>query len=130
MLNNIFRKCNNSNIDIMKIILRYNNTTNMKYGTSAIRYNIDKDNNIKNNTVISTSNKNNKKEKSFNNNNSNNNKCSTNDDNDDEDDLVELEEMFVMGPKGMEWNGPTRGGQRPEPTRYGDWERKGRTSDF
>ena len=41
-----------------------------------------------------------------------------------------MEEMFVMGPKGMEWNGPTRGGQRPEPTRYGDWERKGRASDF
>jgi hypothetical protein len=26
--------------------------------------------------------------------------------------------------------GPTRGGKRPEPTRYGDWERKGRASDF
>lgn len=49
---------------------------------------------------------------------------------DEEDDLVELEEMFVPGPAGMEWNGPTRGGRRPEPTRFGDWERKGRISDF
>lgn len=48
----------------------------------------------------------------------------------DEDNLEDLEEMFVMGPAGMEWNGPTRGGSRPEPTRYGDWERKGRASDF
>jgi len=47
--------------------------------------------------------------------------------NDDEEDM---EEMFVMGPAGMEWGGPTRGGARPEPTRYGDWERKGRASDF
>lgn len=68
------------------------------------------------------------------------------------DDLEELEEMFVHGPAGVEWGGPTRGGQRPEPTRYGkfcsnflkicrisppphfslagDWERKGRASDF
>ena len=48
----------------------------------------------------------------------------------DDDNLEDLEEMFVMGPAGMEWNGPTRGGARPEPTRYGDWERKGRASDF
>ena len=47
-----------------------------------------------------------------------------------DDDLDEMEEMFIMGPAGMEWNGPTRGGSRPEPTRYGDWERKGRASDF
>jgi hypothetical protein len=45
----------------------------------------------------------------------------------DEDDL---EEMFVQGPNGIEWGGPTRGGSKPEPTRYGDWERKGRVSDF
>jgi hypothetical protein len=38
--------------------------------------------------------------------------------------------MFIMGPAGMEWGGPTRGGKRPEPTRFGDWERKGRASDF
>jgi hypothetical protein len=41
-----------------------------------------------------------------------------------------MEEMFIMGPAGMEWGGPTRGGKRPEPTRFGDWERKGRASDF
>ena len=49
---------------------------------------------------------------------------------DDEDDLDEMEEMFIQGPAGIEWNGPTRGGKRPEPTRFGDWERKGRASDF
>ena len=42
----------------------------------------------------------------------------------------DLEDMFHDGPCGVEWNGPTRGGRRPEPTRYGDWERKGRVSDF
>lgn len=49
---------------------------------------------------------------------------------DDSDDLDEMEEMFIEGPAGLEWNGPTRGGKRPEPTRFGDWERKGRASDF
>ena len=53
---------------------------------------------------------------------------------DDEEKIVgkedEMENMFVEGPMGIEWNGPTRGGRRPEPTRYGDWERKGRASDF
>ena len=48
----------------------------------------------------------------------------------DDDEDEEMEEMFVQGPAGMEWGGPTRGGQRPEPTRFGDWERKGRASDF
>ena len=40
--------------------------------------------------------------------------------------------FIVQGPsQGMiEWGGPTRGGVRPEPTRYGDWERKGRVTDF
>lgn len=47
-----------------------------------------------------------------------------------DDELEELEEMFIMGPAGIEWNGPTRGGARPEPTRYKDWERKGRCTDF
>ena len=46
------------------------------------------------------------------------------------DDESEMESMFVEGPAGIEWGGPTRGGQRPEPTRFGDWERKGRASDF
>jgi len=50
----------------------------------------------------------------------------------DEDELEEMEEMLMPGPSldQKEWNGPTRGGRRPEPTRYGDWERKGRISDF
>lgn len=47
-----------------------------------------------------------------------------------DDELEELEEMFIMGPAGIEWGGPTRGGARPEPTRYKDWERKGRCTDF
>jgi hypothetical protein len=44
----------------------------------------------------------------------------------------EEEDMFVVGPAGgvFEWNGPTRGGKKPEPTRYGDWERNGRAVDF
>ena len=55
-------------------------------------------------------------------------KCGIDGDEDNEEE--EMEEMFVMGPAGIEWGGPTRGGQRPEPTRFGDWERKGRASDF
>lgn len=47
-----------------------------------------------------------------------------------EEEDSDMEEMFIQGPAGMEWGGPTRGGRRPEPTRYGDWERKGRTTDF
>ncbi len=49
----------------------------------------------------------------------------------DEDEDEDMIDMFVKGPSGdMEWGGPTRGGKYPEPTRYGDWERKGRISDF
>ncbi|CAM9196113.1 unnamed protein product [Choristocarpus tenellus] len=47
-----------------------------------------------------------------------------------EGDEEEMEEMLVDGPKGMEWGGPTRGGRLSEPTRFGDWERNGRCSDF
>ncbi len=49
-----------------------------------------------------------------------------------EDDEEQLEEMFQPGPSlgKVEWGGPTRGGSRPEPTRYGDWDRNGRCSDF
>lgn len=49
-----------------------------------------------------------------------------------EDEEDELEDMFVEGPSlgKIEWGGPTRGGRRPEPTRYGDWDRNGRVSDF
>ncbi|RLN44532.1 hypothetical protein BBJ29_002944 [Phytophthora kernoviae] len=48
------------------------------------------------------------------------------DDLDDEDD----EDMVAIGPSGAEYGGPTRGGKLKEPTRFGDWERKGRCSDF
>jgi hypothetical protein len=48
---------------------------------------------------------------------------------------MEQEEMFVDAPdffdfKIREWGGPRRGGRMPEPTRFGDWERKGRCTDF
>ena len=56
-------------------------------------------------------------------------------DSDGDDDELEMEEMFVdahpsFEHKMVEWGGPRRGGRFPEPTRYGDWERKGRCSDF
>jgi hypothetical protein len=44
---------------------------------------------------------------------------------DDENDMVDM-----IDPATGEWGGPTRGGSLPEPTRFGDWERKGRVSDF
>ena len=46
---------------------------------------------------------------------------------DDDDDM---EDMFVDTSMGKEWGGPTRGGRMPEPTRFGDWEREGRATDF
>lgn len=46
------------------------------------------------------------------------------------EDEEETEEMFVETAMGKEWGGPTRGGRHPEPTRFGDWERKGRVTDF
>ncbi|KAL3826825.1 hypothetical protein ACHAXA_005667 [Cyclostephanos tholiformis] len=48
----------------------------------------------------------------------------------------EQEEMFVTSDPGLglgiirEWGGPRRGGALAEPTRFGDWERKGRCTDF
>lgn len=54
----------------------------------------------------------------------------------DDDDEMEQEEMFVDAYETFEfnsvreWGGPRRGGRLPEPTRYGDWERKGRCTDF
>eukprot|EP00934_Nitzschia_sp_Nitz4_P007013 Nitzschia sp. Nitz4//scaffold36_size144017//97667//98283//NITZ4_003104-RA/size144017-snap-gene-0.197-mRNA-1//1//CDS//3329549510//7003//frame0 len=52
-----------------------------------------------------------------------------------DDDDMEEEEMFVeadssLGHDMAEWGGPRRGGRFPEPTRFGDWERQGRCSDF
>ena len=50
-------------------------------------------------------------------------------DDDDEDD--ELENMFVTTTfNDTEYGGPLRGGRLPEPTRFGDWERKGRCTDY
>ena len=55
---------------------------------------------------------------------------------DDDDDEMEQEEMFVDPYESFEhqgireWGGPRRGGRLPEPTRFGDWERKGRCTDF
>jgi hypothetical protein len=58
-------------------------------------------------------------------------------DDSDDDDGMEQEEMFVdayespsFGHGVAEWGGPRRGGRLLEPTRFGDWERKGRCSDF
>jgi len=46
-----------------------------------------------------------------------------------EDDLSDAVPM--VDPKTGEWGGPTRGGTRPEPTRFGDWaDGKGRCTDF
>ena len=61
--------------------------------------------------------------------------CGDTDDNEVEDEDDEMEDMFVnsdpnFGVEGKEWGGPRRGGRFPEPTRYGDWERKGRATDF
>jgi hypothetical protein len=42
----------------------------------------------------------------------------------------DTEDMVDIGPMGAEYGGPTRGGKLKEPTRFGDWERKGRCSDF
>ena len=50
------------------------------------------------------------------------------DENDEEED--EMEDMFCDTQMGKEWGGPMRGGRNPEPTRFGDWERKGRCTDF
>jgi len=52
-----------------------------------------------------------------------------------QDEEEQYEEMFVepdpyLGITDMEWGGPRRGGKFPEPTRFGDWERKGRCTDF
>lgn len=50
---------------------------------------------------------------------------------DDEEDENEYEEMFVKTKfNNIEWGGPLRGGKMPEPTRFGDWERKGRCTDY
>ena len=46
-------------------------------------------------------------------------------DEDEDEDFVDYTDEFTG-----EWNGPTRGGRRPEPTRHGDWHVMGRCTDF
>lgn len=46
----------------------------------------------------------------------------------EDDDLEDMVQM--VDPTTSEWGGPTKGGAMPEPTRFGDWERKGRCTDF
>ncbi len=49
----------------------------------------------------------------------------------EDDDDEEYEDMFVKTNfNNIEWGGPLRGGRMPEPTRFGDWERKGRCTDY
>ena len=66
---------------------------------------------------------------------SNKTNLSTSDKDPEEGEEEEQVEMFsapheCLGHDKLEWNGPTRGGKFAEPTRFGDWERKGRCSDF
>ena len=65
--------------------------------------------------------------------------CSTphlNNNEDDNEDEEEQEDMFVTSDPILgvgtilEHGGPRRGGSLKEPTRFGDWERKGRCTDF
>ncbi|DBA02712.1 TPA: hypothetical protein N0F65_010537 [Lagenidium giganteum] len=51
-------------------------------------------------------------------------------DDDDDDDDEDMVQVMDDSPLGIEWGGPKRGGKFKEPTRFGDWERKGRCSDF
>ena len=52
-------------------------------------------------------------------------------DDDEDDDDEDMEMMYVRTDSDiLEWGGPLRGGRLPEPTRFGDWERKGRCTDF
>lgn len=62
--------------------------------------------------------------------------CSKGTTDDEEEEKMEQEDMFVISDpvlglgNNREWGGPRRGGSMPEPTRFGDWERKGRCTDF
>ncbi|KAL7435794.1 hypothetical protein ACHAXM_004846 [Skeletonema potamos] len=67
---------------------------------------------------------------------SSNNICSQGITLETEEEEEEQEEMFVTADPVLghgtiqEWGGPRRGGSLAEPTRFGDWERKGRCTDF
>lgn len=52
------------------------------------------------------------------------------DDDDGDEDEEDMESVVDIGPSGKEFGGPQRGGKFKEPTRFGDWERKGRCTDF
>jgi hypothetical protein len=52
------------------------------------------------------------------------------DDDGESDDDDDMEDVVDIGPSGKEYGGPQRGGKFKEPTRFGDWERKGRCTDF
>lgn len=49
---------------------------------------------------------------------------------DEDEDEADMVNTAVPGPSGIEYGGPQRGGLFKEPTRFGDWERKGRCTDF
>ena len=51
-------------------------------------------------------------------------------DGDDEDEEEDEDFVDYTDDTTGEWNGPTRGGRRPEPTRHGDWHIMGRCTDF
>ena len=51
--------------------------------------------------------------------------CGSSDSDSDDEDMVPM-----IDPGTGEWGGPTKGGTMPEPTRFGDWERAGRCTDF
>jgi hypothetical protein len=75
-------------------------------------------------------------ELSSNSNRKTNTSCSQGVSSTDDEEEMEQEEMFVIADpvlglgNNREWGGPRRGGSMPEPTRFGDWERKGRCTDF
>ena len=49
------------------------------------------------------------------------------------DDVDAMDFVSVVNEDNLEWNGPGRdrsSGKYHEPTRFGDWEQKGRCTDF
>ena len=55
----------------------------------------------------------------------NNNNIDVNDDYDDDENIF-MKTSF----NNIEWGGPLRNGNYLEPTRFGDWEKKGRCTDY
>ena len=125
----------------------HNSTIRQKAAVSNNNNNNNNDVHVTLETASSSSNNNNKSTLSTNNgridddsssDNGNSSSCSqgTPMDEDDDDEEDEQEEMFVTADPVLglgtikEWGGPRRGGRLAEPTRFGDWERKGRCTDF